>query len=65
MEVGGSASPDRDMEARVEASKKPIFKGLRDAQEVEKFLWHLENYFKCSRVRSGEKKINIAMLYLS
>ena len=39
--------------------------GIRDAQEVENFLWHLENYFKCNRVRSDVNKINTAMLYLS
>ena len=30
VEVGGSASPDHDREARVEAPKPPIFKGVRD-----------------------------------
>ncbi|KAK4734083.1 hypothetical protein R3W88_008344 [Solanum pinnatisectum] len=65
MEAEGSASPDRDREARVEAPKPPIFKGVRDAQEVENFLWHLENYFKCNRVRNDENKINIVVLYLS
>ncbi|XP_049394692.1 uncharacterized protein LOC125858983 [Solanum stenotomum] len=65
IEVGGSASPDRDREARVEAPKPPVFKGILDAQEVENFLWHLENYFKCSRVKSDETKINTAVLYLS
>ena len=42
-----------------------MFKGVRDAQEVENFLWHLENYFKCNRVRSDVNKINTAVLYLS
>ena len=65
MEVGGSASPDRDRKARVKAPKPPIFKGVRDAQEVENFLWHLENYFKCSRLRSDENKIKTVVLYLS
>ena len=65
VEVGGSALPDRDKEAKVEAPKPPIFKGVCDAQEVENFLWLLENYFKCSWVRSDENKINIAVLYLS
>ena len=32
VEVGGSASPDRDREARVEAPNPPIFKGVCDAQ---------------------------------
>jgi len=61
----GSTSSDRDREARVEAPKPPIFKGICDAQEVENFLWHLENYFKCSRVKSDENRINIVVLYLS
>ena len=47
-EVGGSTSPIYDREARVEAPKPPVFKGFRDMQEVENFLWHLKNYFKCS-----------------
>ena len=42
-----------------------MFKGVRDAQEVENFLWHLENYFKCNRVGSNVNKINTAVLYLS
>ena len=65
IEAGGSVPPDRDREARVEAPKPPMFKGIRDAQEVENFLWHLENYFKCSRVKNDETKINTAVLYLS
>ena len=64
-EVGGSSSLDREREARVEAPKPPVFKGVRDAQEVDNFLWHLENYFKCMRVRSDVKKINTDVLYLS
>ena len=64
-EVGGSTSLDREREARVEAPKPPMFKGVRDAQEVENFLWNLENYFKCNRVRSDVNKISTAVLYLS
>ena len=37
-EVGGSTSLDREREARVEAPRPPMFKGVRDAQEVENFL---------------------------
>ena len=64
MEVGGSTSPDCDREARVEDPKPPVFEGVRDTQDLEKVLWHLKNYFKCSRVRSDENKINTVMLYL-
>ena len=62
-EVGGS-SFDRDRKATVEAPKPPMFKGVRDAQKVENFLWHLENYFKCNRLKSDESKINTTVLYL-
>lgn len=49
---------------RIEASKTPVFKGAHDAQKVENFLWHLENHFKCNKLKSDEIKINIDMLYL-
>lgn len=41
-----------------------MFKGVRNAQELENFLWHLENYFKWNRVNNDESKINIIVLYL-
>ena len=41
-----------------------MFKGIRDAQEAENFLWHLENYFKFSQVKSDKNKINVVVLYL-
>ena len=42
-----------------------MFKGARDPQEAENFLWNLENYFKCNQVNSDEKKINTIVLYHS
>ena len=62
-EVGGLSSFDRDRQAKVEAPKPAIFNGVRDAQEVENILWHLENYFKCNRVKNDENKINTVVLY--
>ncbi|XP_070031861.1 uncharacterized protein [Nicotiana tomentosiformis] len=47
-------------EAKIEAPKPPVFKGVRDAQEVENFLWHLENYFKHGKVKDDEAMINTA-----
>ena len=64
-EVGGSTSLDQEREARVEAPRPPMFKGVRNAQEVENFLWNFENYIKCNRVRSDVNKINTAVLYIS
>ncbi|XP_070004722.1 uncharacterized protein [Nicotiana sylvestris] len=52
-------------EAKIESPKPPVFKGVCDAQEVENFLWDLENYFKHGKVRDDEAKINTAVLYLS
>ena len=64
MEVAGSSSLDHDKDAKVEAPNPPMFKGAHDAQEVENFLWYLENYFKCNMQKSDENKINTVVLYL-
>lgn len=52
------------IEDKIEAPKLSMFKGDSDTQEVEKFLWYLENYFKHGNVRDDEAKINTASLYL-
>ncbi|XP_070056615.1 uncharacterized protein [Nicotiana tomentosiformis] len=52
-------------EAKIEAPKPPVFKGVRDAQEVENFLWNLENYFRHGKVRDDEAMNNTVVLYLS
>lgn len=31
---------------------------------MENFLWHLENHFKCNKVRKDKMKIKTAVLYL-
>ena len=40
MKVGGSLSFDQDREAKVEAYKPPMFKGVYNAQDVEALLLH-------------------------
>lgn len=65
VETGGPTSFDYDREAKVEASNPLIFKGVCDAQEVQNFLWNLENYFKFNLVKNDENKINTVVLYLS
>ncbi|XP_070002084.1 uncharacterized protein [Nicotiana sylvestris] len=52
-------------EAKIEDPKPLVFKGVRDVQEVENILWHLENYFRHDKVRDDEAKINTTVLYLS
>lgn len=65
MKVGGSLSFDQDREAKVEAYKPPMFKGVYNAQDVEALLWHFENYFKYNRVKTYVSNINNAVSYLS
>lgn len=64
LKAGGSTTSIGDREARIEAPKPPVSKGIRDGQEVN-FCWHLKNYFKCNKVKSGETRINTIVLYLS
>ncbi|KAH0729852.1 hypothetical protein KY289_001040 [Solanum tuberosum] len=52
IEFGGLSSLDKYREAKVEVPKPPMFKDVRDAQEVESFLWHLENYVKCNKFKA-------------
>ncbi|XP_070010716.1 uncharacterized protein [Nicotiana sylvestris] len=51
-------------EASIKDPKPLVLKGVRNTQEVENFLWHLENYFKHGKVRDDEAKINTVVLYL-
>lgn len=53
-------------EAKIEAPKPPVFKRVHNAQEVENFVWHLENYSWHGKVRGYKAKINtICCTYLS
>ncbi|MCF8701922.1 retroviral-like aspartic protease family protein, partial [Corynebacterium sp. MC-10] len=64
MQQGRVAAPAEEREDKVVSPKPPIFKGVRDAQEVENFLWHLEKHFKFTKVCSDEAKINTAIVHL-
>lgn len=64
IEEGRYATPVEEREAWIEAPKPPAFKGFRDAQEVKNLVWHLENYFKCDKVKNDEIRINTIILYL-
>ncbi|TMW90213.1 hypothetical protein EJD97_016052 [Solanum chilense] len=64
-EVGGSSLFNRDRDAKVEAFKPPMFKGVQDMQEVHNFLWHLENDINYNQVKYDKNKINTTVLYLS
>ena len=63
-EIGGSMSLDRDRQAKVGLQATHL-KGIRDTEEVEIIMWHLENYFKYIWVKSDKYKINTTVFYLS
>lgn len=44
-------------EAKIEAPRTPVIKGVCDTKEVENFLWHLEKYFWHVRMRDDKAKI--------
>ncbi|KAE8692821.1 cytochrome P450 78A7-like [Hibiscus syriacus] len=41
------------------------FKGTRSAQDVENFLWGLDQYFAATGITEDAKKVSIASVYLS
>lgn len=51
-------------EAKSEAFTLLVFKEVCDVEEVENFLWHLENYSQHENVRDGDAKINTVVFYL-
>ncbi|MCF8704109.1 retrotransposon gag domain-containing protein, partial [Corynebacterium sp. MC-02] len=59
------AAPAVEKEYRIDGPKPTYFKGTRDAQEVENFLWHLEKFFKRNKVTDDDDKITTAEAYLT
>ncbi|KAE8662748.1 hypothetical protein F3Y22_tig00113145pilonHSYRG00109 [Hibiscus syriacus] len=45
--------------------KPEKFKGSRSAQDVENFLWGLDQYFAATGITEDAKKVNITSVYLS
>lgn len=64
IQQGRLVAPAEEREDKIVAPKPPTFKGARDAQEVENFLWHVEKYFKYNKVSSEDAKIDTAVLHL-
>lgn len=52
IEDGGFVTSNADREVKIEAPKPPMSKGAREAQEVDNFLWPLENCFNCNKVKA-------------
>lgn len=51
--------------AHVEVPKPNAFKGMRNAKDIDNFLWSLEQYFKAMGIVEDAGKINYAPLYLA
>ncbi|KAJ6806344.1 RNA polymerase beta'' chain [Iris pallida] len=41
------------------------FSGVRDAKEVENFLWNVERYFKALHINDDAENVDIASLYFT
>ena len=59
-----SSSGVRDT-PRIDLPKPKEFKGVRDAREVENFLWQMERYFECMKVEDEQMKVRTVSLYLT
>ena len=63
---GNAGDYHSDIEARkVEVPKPKTFNGIRNAWEVENFLWGLEQYFEAAGVTDDAHKIRNVTLYLT
>lgn len=49
---------------RVEVSRPRRYRGKRDAQEIENFLWSMERYFEATNVQGEPENVNITTGYL-
>ncbi|PHT93372.1 hypothetical protein T459_01254 [Capsicum annuum] len=63
--VGGNHGSVAYHDVRIEAPKPNVFKGERNAQDVENFIWQLESYFEHVKIVDGAARIRIATMYLS
>ncbi|KAM3376014.1 hypothetical protein P3S68_014728 [Capsicum galapagoense] len=63
--VGGNHGSVAYHDTRIEVPKPNVFKGERNAQDVENFIWQLESYFEHVKVVDGVARIRIATMYLS
>ena len=50
--------------SRVEVLKPQGFSGKRDANELDNFLWHMEQYFEAISLTDEATKVRTATLYL-
>ncbi|XP_055814138.1 uncharacterized protein LOC129883521 [Solanum dulcamara] len=60
----GAAGPINVRETHIEAPKSKEFRGERNAQDVENFLWQMDAYFKHVNITSEAAKIRTTTMYL-
>ncbi|XP_047267518.1 uncharacterized protein LOC124897941 [Capsicum annuum] len=63
--VGGNHGSVAYHDACIEAPKPNVFKGERNAQDVENFIWQLESYFEHVKIVDGAARIRITTMYFS
>lgn len=51
--------------ARVDVPKPKAYGGVRNAREVDNFLWSMEQYFTASNIQDDNTKVRAAPTYLS
>ncbi|XP_070050721.1 uncharacterized protein [Nicotiana tomentosiformis] len=52
-------------ETKIEGPKPKEFRGKRNAQDVEKFIWKMEDYFEQLNIVDEASKIRAAIMYLA
>ncbi|KAH0689495.1 hypothetical protein KY289_016853 [Solanum tuberosum] len=63
--TAGVAGPVTVRETRIEGPKPKEFRGERNAQDVENFLWQMDAYFEHVCMTSEAAKIQTTIMYLS
>ena len=59
-----STSEVRTIPSKIEVPRPKSFKGLRNAKELENFLWSMEQHFRALVINDEAMKIDVASLYL-
>ena len=62
--LGGMMAEATTPKPRIDAPKPKEYKGARTAQEVDNFIWGLEQYFRLMSIEDEATKVNTASIYL-
>nr|CAD1838613.1 unnamed protein product [Ananas comosus var. bracteatus] len=63
--VARGHEPQRESVSKVRVPEPQNFRGTRDENEIDNFLWHMERYFKALRLDDEEEKVQAASIYLA